>query len=1209
MVTHQLGSAHGRRRASLGLMSVGSRPPQVCPGIAAPEIIAERQRHRQRAVSCHTRAVQTAGMAERSTFIEASADEKTRSQAVIVVGMHRSGTSAITRVLNLRGLDLPKALLPPRDDNPLGYWEPRDVVEAHDRFLAAIGSAYDDVLALPPEALWSHAGQELADELVEILRREFSESSAFVVKDPRISRLMPLWLRVLERVGADPKFVVWIRNPLEVADSLRARNEFEETKSLLLWLRHVLGGEFHTRGHLRTVVSYEDLLEDWRGVIHKIAADLALAWPHASAATEAAIDSFLSPSRRHHAADSRDVEGRDDITAWVKETYAVMLAAARGDDLDIDTLDRIHGEVERADLTYGPLLADASARVTESTATVGRLAADVVERDDRLADCEHELQSLRLEVDSATEALAEHENALSELQARREQELAEAQRTSEALRRDLDARTHDLAVAAVRLEGAEALLVERDALLAARDETIDGLHRAAEAAAVAKAEPEPPPEVPFQASPSLPPARPRPLRRWPHLAAQVLFQPRRVLREAVAFRELRDSPLFDREFYLARYPDVALAGMDPLKHYIRHGAADGQDPSAAFDTRRYLAEHPGLLESGVNPLLHFVKQGDGAAHAEPPVIARSEAAVIGPPAPPPEGREVARAVPTGRVDPRRRDGTSRSSGRRPIIDFSDVLVVLGRQRSGTTALRSILDTHPDVFVIGEVFNIADRDAREELVREANFFNFAPRHAERHPEVLLPGQHEELFVDYFEYLRGFSPSRYFAVDVKYNMTQFFAKPWATDVMPFFYELVVRHDVKVLRVTRRNYLRYLLSAEKAWRSDRYGSLRDDDYADTKIALDVDTVIAVLESCATEDELVGRALSTYPNVRSYDYVEIFPRPNEVSDEVLEDIRAWLELDDAFSRDSPWRKQSSLPLAETIENFGEVEAALRGTRFERCLDDEPAYLSPPETAAARIPRKRMVAKPATQPSVRSKPLPPEHTRIVHELWNTRPGWIEGSLPLADTEYLFATVYEAGVDRVVELGTASGFSTAVICRALGCAQESAMIDGDFHVVSYDIDDRLYFDRSRLVGDAAREILSPDLLAHMSFRAPATALSFNDDFDEDEIEVMFLDANHSHPWPALDLLAALDFLRPGATVILHDINLPRLSADFPNWGVTYLFEALAIDKEVPPGELPNIGRITIPRDKDALRGQLYEIVSAHSWEASIPDAVTHALLE
>src|SRR5581483_5443085 len=96
--------------------------------------------------------------------------------------------------------------------------------------------------------------------LEQILRSEYGDSTLFVVKDPRLCRLIPLWLAALERYGARPSFVITTRNPLEVAGSLRARNGFSATKSYLLWLRHLLDAERDSRGFPRVFTSYEQLL-------------------------------------------------------------------------------------------------------------------------------------------------------------------------------------------------------------------------------------------------------------------------------------------------------------------------------------------------------------------------------------------------------------------------------------------------------------------------------------------------------------------------------------------------------------------------------------------------------------------------------------------------------------------------------------------------------------------------------------------------------------------------------------------------------------------------------------------------------------------------------------------------------------------------------------------------------------------------------------
>jgi len=128
-------------------------------------------------------------------------------------------------------------------------------------------------------------------------------------------------------------------------------------------------------------------------------------------------------------------------------------------------------------------------------------------------------------------------------------------------------------------------------------------------------------------------------------------------------------------------------------------------------------------------------------------------------------------------------------------------------------------------------------------------------------------------------------------------------------------------------------------------------------------------------------------------------------------------------------------------------------------------------------------------------------------------------------------------------------------------------------------------------------MLDSELLEHISFHAPATASTVREHHDPDSIEFAFIDALHKHPWPVLDLLAMLVCLRPGADVLLHDINLPQLVEGSKVFGAQLLYEGLDVEKEADGGApIPNIGRIRIPDDKAELRDQLLALMDAHEWE-------------
>lgn len=226
----------------------------------------------------------------------------------------------------------------------------------------------------------------------------------------------------------------------------------------------------------------------------------------------------------------------------------------------------------------------------------------------------------------------------------------------------------------------------------------------------------------------------------------------------------------------------------------------------------------------------------------------------------------------------------------------------------------------------------------------------------------------------------------------------------------------------------------------------------------------------------------------------------------------------------------------------------------------------------------------------------------FINTLSRTRPKWITGSLSVSDALFVFESAIKSGTGVAVEVGTASGYSSTVLCHALHTASRMGAIGPDFRVLSYDISPVFYADPSKRGGDAAREQLPPELLEHVTFRSPVTAADLRSLHGESGIEFLFIDADHRHPWPALDLLAAVDALKPGATVLLHDINLPVIHPQHPDWGAKRLFDGLDLEKDaaVNPYGPPNTGKIIVPADKGVLKAQLLDIIARHAWEVEVP---------
>jgi GT2 family glycosyltransferase len=249
---------------------------------------------------------------------------------IIVAGMHRSGSSAITRIVNLFGAQIANELLPPAADNERGFWESLRVVEIHDRLLHALSSSYHDPFPLPEYWTQTKAAQQAVLELAEEIKKDFADGDFFVVKDPRISRLLPLWLRLLDDMVIEPIVVVPVRNPLEIAASLKKRDQFSLAKSLIMYLRSSLETELVSRGRRRLFVHYDQLLCDWSSFAARLAKLTDGRLPRTRAASIIEINNFLSSDLRHNRFTREQLSNAVDIAPVVVEVFDCLVNVAEG---------------------------------------------------------------------------------------------------------------------------------------------------------------------------------------------------------------------------------------------------------------------------------------------------------------------------------------------------------------------------------------------------------------------------------------------------------------------------------------------------------------------------------------------------------------------------------------------------------------------------------------------------------------------------------------------------------------------------------------------------------------------------------------------------------------------------------------------------------------------------------------------------------------
>jgi hypothetical protein len=182
---------------------------------------------------------------------------------IIVLGAHRSGTSLVTRLINMMGayFAIGETALGANEENPKGFWERWDVIAANDAILKHYGCAWDKLAAWNftenPAAKDVQALSSATESIKKVIL-ELDANRPWVVKDPRMCLTFPYWKPHLEV----PVVVCVYRSPLEIARSLKTRNEFSFSQSMALWEYYATGVSNAIRGVPTLFVSHHDMLKD-----------------------------------------------------------------------------------------------------------------------------------------------------------------------------------------------------------------------------------------------------------------------------------------------------------------------------------------------------------------------------------------------------------------------------------------------------------------------------------------------------------------------------------------------------------------------------------------------------------------------------------------------------------------------------------------------------------------------------------------------------------------------------------------------------------------------------------------------------------------------------------------------------------------------------------------------------------------------------------
>jgi hypothetical protein len=291
------------------------------------------------------------------------------SRAIVVLGMHRNGTSVLTRGLRALGVYIGDNFLEARPDNPTGYWEDRTIVDINERVLKVFGLGWESIVLIKDDQWQEPALRSLHFEAVTHLQSHFLSHSLWGYKDPRTILLLPFWHPIFQSQEVDDNYIIAIRNPLSVASSLRERQNMDALQSHLLWLLYMVPNLKRLAGRPFVVVDYDLLITDPRKQLLRIAHRLNIPLGEANGSEiESFAHGFLNPRLRHSAFGPSDFGAIPHVSPLTREAYHWLRRLAT-DGIECDDV-RFWSAWERIQSLTGVLLsktASTDKKWTEAT--------------------------------------------------------------------------------------------------------------------------------------------------------------------------------------------------------------------------------------------------------------------------------------------------------------------------------------------------------------------------------------------------------------------------------------------------------------------------------------------------------------------------------------------------------------------------------------------------------------------------------------------------------------------------------------------------------------------------------------------------------------------------------------------------------------------------------------------------------------------------
>ena len=492
-------------------------------------------------------------------------------ECIVILGMHRSGTSVLTGLASILGCYAGFDLMKPTKDNPKGYFENNKIYLLNKKILRHHKARWDDYHFTIKE-IEKEIQRKYVKEAKLVLQEELKYVNKTIIKDPRLCILFPIWQQALDELGVTIKIIFAYRNPLEVAYSLKHRDKIPLEKGLMLWTHYFFQAEYYSRGYHRIVIKYNDDFIEMDSLLTTLSQFIGL---DINKEIIYKANDFYSPSLKHHNLNLNNISS--ELPAYLKG----MVALIRDGKIDDRKLvDRLGSEFYNDMNYYLYNEKDIMKIISNQKKHILKLDEELKQKDEKLRQKDEKLRQ-------------------------KDEKLREKDKKIYSIKKQLSNTKNKLTKEANENLQQKIKLNKKIELLESQSATAEDILTTVLSNKSIKE------KLEKSISNGIFPLK---VKKWRYLFGKT--STKRLLRQKY---KIINSGFFSPYYYLTSYPDVWKAKVNPLDHFCNFGWKENRNPSKNFNTREYLKNNPDVAQANINPLVHYLADGQKEGRLPNPI--------------------------------------------------------------------------------------------------------------------------------------------------------------------------------------------------------------------------------------------------------------------------------------------------------------------------------------------------------------------------------------------------------------------------------------------------------------------------------------------------------------------------------------------------------------------------------------------------------------